>query len=386
MSAKKSPRIPSFRHHKPSGQGFVEIDGKRHYLGKYDLPETSQAYHRLIAEWIAGGYRLPVPQDKITVLEVVDAYVEWAAGYYLGRFGEPSDENSRIRCALKPVVDLYGSVPAIHFGPNALRAVRKVWIDDKISITTINSYVGVIKRMFKWAVSHEMLPVTAHQALATLPGLRRGRGQGKDPQPRQVVPIEHVATTLPHLPRQLQAVIQLLLLTGARPTEVLRLQRGDINTESDVWTAIIHEHKTADKGKQRRLFFGPKAQAELRPYLLRPDGDYLFSPREAEAERYANCDTHRRPNQKPNPRKTDRTLGCFYEHTGLNRAIARVCKKHNIPKWTPYQLRHLAATTIEATSDLETASAILGHSGLDITQVYVHRDNKTAAAWAAVHG
>lgn len=40
----------------------------------------------------------------------------------------------------------------------------------------------------------------------------------------------------------------------------------------------------------------------------------------------------------------------------------------------------LWATTIEATADLETASGTLGHSGLNITQVYVHRGNRTAAA------
>lgn len=63
-----------------------------------------------------------------------------------------------------------------------------------------------------------------------------------------------------------------------------------------------------------------------------------------------------------------------------------MCDEHGIDVWTPYQLRHLAATTIEATADLQTASAILGYSGLEITQVYVHRDNKAAAAWAATHG
>lgn len=386
MAKQKSPRTPSYRHHNPSNQGFLEIDGKRHYLGRYDLPETKRAYHRLIAEWIAGGYRLPVPTDEITVLEVADAYSAFAASYYLDRSGEPSEEVGRIRITLRDVVELYGDVPAVQFGPNALRAVRQRWIARNVAISTINGYAGVVKRMFKWATSHEMLPVTVHQALVTLPGLRRGKGQGKDPQPRQAVPWETVEATLPHLPGPLQAIIQLLYLTGARPTEVLKLRRADIDTQGAVWTAIIREHKTMDKGKQRRLFFGPRAQAVLRPFLLRPDDAYLFSPREAESERHVNCDTHRRPNQKPNPRKTDRTVGCFYEHTGLNRAIARVCKKHNIPKWTPYQLRHLAATTIEATADLETASAILGHSGLNITQVYVHRDNKTAAAYAAVHG
>jgi integrase len=383
MTAK---RTPSYRLHKPSGRAFVEIDGKRHYLGKHELPETVQAYHRLIAEWIAGGYRLPVPKEEITVLEVADAYSTYAEGCYVGRSGKLSEENSRIKLALTPVVALYGDIPAVQFGPIALRTVRQVWIDRNISISTINGYASTIKRMFKWATSHEMLPVEVHQALATLPGLRRGRGQGKDLQPRQIVLLENVEATVKRLPSTLRAVIYLLLYTAARPTELLRLKRSDIDTNGDVWTAIIREHKTMDKGKQRRLFFGPRAQAVLRPFLLRPDDDYMFSPKEAEAERHAKCKAHRRPNQKPAPKKTSRVVRCFYDHDGLNRAIDRVCKKYDIPKWTPYQLRHLAATTIEATADLETASAILGHSGLNITQVYVHRDNKTAAAWAATHG
>ncbi len=28
-------RIPSYRHHKPSGQAVVALNGRDHYLGKY---------------------------------------------------------------------------------------------------------------------------------------------------------------------------------------------------------------------------------------------------------------------------------------------------------------------------------------------------------------
>ena len=47
----KKPHVPKLRHHKASGQGYVELAGKRTYLGRYDLPETRQRYGRLIAEW-----------------------------------------------------------------------------------------------------------------------------------------------------------------------------------------------------------------------------------------------------------------------------------------------------------------------------------------------
>lgn len=189
----------------------------------------------------------------------------------------------------------------------------------------------------------------------------------------------------------MQTVVKLLLYTGARPSEVLNLKRGDVDATGPVWSAIVRHHKTSYKGKQRRLFFGPRAQATLKSYLLRLDDQYLFQPRDAvaarfEREREAEDYVGRRPDQKPNPRKSARTLSDHYTYSNLNVAVRRVCTKHGIPKWTPYQLRHLAATTIEATADLQTASAILGHSGLDITQVYVHRDNRTAAAYAALHG
>ncbi len=380
------PRTPSYRHHKPSGQAFVEIDGRRYYLGKFELPETKQAYLRIIREWLAGGYRLPVAPEKITILELADAYLDHAAVYYGKPSGGHTSTYTVIEMALRGVLKLYGNVPAVQFGPNALRAVRQTWIDRGNAIATINSYANAVRGMFKWGVANEMIPLETHAALCRLAGLRRGRGVGKDPKQRIPAPAAAVELVIPHLPRQLQAVVRLLLYTGARPSEVLNLKRGDIDITGDVWVAIIREHKTSYKGIERRLFFGPRAQTVLRPFLLRSDLSYLFSPKEAIQDTHATATVHRRPNQKPSPRKTERCLGDCYTHASLNKAVRRVCAAHGIEVWTPYQLRHLAATTIEATADLQTASAILGHSGLEITQVYVHRDNKTAAAWAATHG
>jgi len=71
MTAKPPIRTPSFRHHKASRQGYVELDGRRIYLGRSDLPPTREKYHRLIAEWIANGRQLPVGPDEITVGELI---------------------------------------------------------------------------------------------------------------------------------------------------------------------------------------------------------------------------------------------------------------------------------------------------------------------------
>ena len=38
----------------------------------------------------------------------------------------------------------------------------------------INTHIGRIKRLFRWAVEEEMLPVTVHQALLTVSWLKAG--------------------------------------------------------------------------------------------------------------------------------------------------------------------------------------------------------------------
>ena len=55
MKSRKRPNVPSYRHHAASGQGYVELNGRRHYLGRFDLPETREAEHRLIADWLSHG-------------------------------------------------------------------------------------------------------------------------------------------------------------------------------------------------------------------------------------------------------------------------------------------------------------------------------------------
>jgi hypothetical protein len=46
----KSPRIPKYRHHKGSGQAFVQVKGERTYLGEYGTEESQERYRRFIAE------------------------------------------------------------------------------------------------------------------------------------------------------------------------------------------------------------------------------------------------------------------------------------------------------------------------------------------------
>lgn len=414
---------PSLRHHKPTNQAYIWTSGRRVYLGRSGSPEALAKYHTLCAEILANGGRLPIAPEEITITELCNRYHDYCVVYF---GGARASSVYRISGAVRPLVQLYGELPAASFGPSRLRTVRMTWVDKDLSITTINNYVGEIIAMFKWAVSNEFVPVETYQALRTLAGLRRGRGFGKDPQIRDVVPQEDIDAVLPRLSRQLQAIVRLQLLTAARPSELLNLRRRDIDATGDVWVAVLREHKTSHRGRDRRLFFGPRAQQVLKPFLLRPDDAHLFDPREAEAERYAklNADAKspRRANQLPNPRKTDREVGDHYDATDYARAVRRACDAIGIEaetarqmeenpdmsreeaakeaakayreskelqerhRWTPYRLRHTAATMVEATADMEVARALLGHSEVQTTRIYLHRDHQAAAAYALTHG
>ncbi len=75
----KKRRIPKYRHHKPTGQAVVTLNGRDHYLGAYDTPKSRERYGRLIAEWSAHGYRLPredrdEKDGELTIVELIAAY------------------------------------------------------------------------------------------------------------------------------------------------------------------------------------------------------------------------------------------------------------------------------------------------------------------------
>ncbi len=371
MRAESSHLTPKLRHHKATKQGYVVLNGRHIYLGRFDHPSTAERYHRVIAEWIANHRQLAVEADDITVTEIVSQYWSHVGVYYVDPRGQPTSSRENIRRALKPVNALYGSARAVAFGPKSLRAVRQTWIDAGLARKTVNSYTAEVKRLFKWAASHELVPASSYQALLTLDGLRRGRSDARETDPITSVSPKDIAAVLPHVSRQLAALIQLQVLTGARSGELLHLRPLDFDMTGAVWTVRLDHHKTSYRGRERVLYFGPRAQRVLQEFLAdRPLHAYLFSPREAESERYATAELHRRPNQLPNPRKTTRTLGDSYSVDSYRRAIEYACTKAKIDPWSPHQLRHNAATIVRREFGLEAAQLILGHARADVTQIY----------------
>src|SRR5262249_49367990 len=125
----KAIRVPSLRHHKPSGRAVVTINGTDHYLGRYGSQESEAEYRRLLAEYLSGGLRAAAPAADLTINELLVEYLKFADGYYL-KNGVPTKEPEDIRHAIRPLRQLYGHTLAAEFGPLRLKGVCQAMIDS----------------------------------------------------------------------------------------------------------------------------------------------------------------------------------------------------------------------------------------------------------------
>jgi hypothetical protein len=168
--SKRTLRTPSYCLHKASGQAVVRIDGTDHYLGKYGTPESRAEYDRLIAEWLGNGRRLAAPtaRDGLSVAELILLYWHWAERYYRNEDGERGLELENVRTALKPLRRLYAQTQAAAFGPLALRAVQEDLAKSGLSRGVVNARINRVRRVFKWAVSYQLVPSGVYESLRTV--------------------------------------------------------------------------------------------------------------------------------------------------------------------------------------------------------------------------
>jgi len=412
MPAKRQPK---YRHQKARDLAVVRIDGRDVYLGRYDSPESHEAYNRAVAEWFARGDAPPKTETEPTaptVIELLPAYLRHVDSYYI-KDDRPTSEAGSIRVSLRTLKEHYGRTEAAKFGPLALKALRDAYLKLGICRTEVNRRTSHVVRFFRWLVEHEHVPPSVYQGLKAVPGLRKGRTTARESQPIRPVADERVDVIRPHVARQVWAMVQLTRLSGMRPGEVVLMRTCDVDRSVEPWSYTPESHKTEHHDRDRIIFFGPRAREVLTPWLRNDPTEYLFSPREAEAERVVGMRERRkskvqpsqRNRQKPGRRRRKQILGERYEVQSYHRAIKRACRKASphptlatAPKktltaeqreelktwdrrhaWHPNQLRHTTGTKLRREFDLDTARAVLGHSKADTTEIYAERDRRRAA-------
>ena len=386
-------KVPKYLKHKEV-YARVILNGREIHLGVYGSPESVAAYERTIAEWIQVGKKTPRPkrlatakkerdalglEGVLTVTELAVKYFEFAQTYYL-KNGEPTTEVEGIRYALKMLRKYYGESPIDEFGPTALKTIRSEFIRMEWARSTINKQISRIMRMFRWGVSESLVKTDTLIGLQSVPGLKAGRSQAREPEQIRPVSESDVESVRPFVSPVVMAMIDIQRLTGMRPTEVCKLRTSDIIQTDAIWEYRPPQHKTIHHGKKRFVFFGPLAQSVLKPWLRpqQPDA-YLFSPELADSIRKAKARANRKT--KVQPTQVDRAKakplkkpGVVYNTRSYNHAISYASERAGTGHWHPNQLRHLAATNIRREFGIETARAVLGHSTVSMTEVYAEMD------------
>jgi integrase len=397
---KNSNHLPKLTHHKASGQGVVRLNGKDVYCGPYGTAECKARYLRAIADWEANGRRPAPPSNPepppgsndLTVNELLLAYRQFAASYYV-KDGVPTTEQRNIKLSIRPLREMFGHVVVAEFSPPQLKAVRQAFIDADLCRNEVNKRTRRIIRLFGWGVEEGLVPAAVHWALKAVRGLKKGRSGVRESRPVKPVADEVVDATLPHLSPQVRAMVELQRLTGMRPQEVCGLRTCDIDTTGPVWIYAPDRHKTQHHGKERRVRIGPRAQAILKPWLRAEPTAFLFSPKEAMEQKWAEMRRNRKTPVQPSQRsrkqaKPQRSPGDRYEVSSYDHAIVygirranKEAKKHGrpkIPHWHANQLRHAAATRLRREFGIDVARAVLGHSSVMPTQVYAEQDEAKA--------
>ncbi len=379
-------RIPKYSRHRSGGRdrACVRINGRRHYLGTWGTTESRRRYHELIAGHLAGNQPPVAAPVAVTVAAVCELFMLHAAEYYRDPDGEPTSEVACYRQAIRPLLAVAAGFPASDFGPSLFREVIADMIDRGWCRKTINKHVSRLRKVFKWAASREVIGADVYQALITVDGLRAGRSDAKETDPVRPVPVEDIEAVRPRVSVQVAAMVDVQLLTGMRPGEVVGMCRADLDMTGDVWVYTPPRHKTAHHGHDRRVLIGPQAQVIMGPLLLRLDATTpLFSATEALDSYYAARHAARRtPLSSGNrPRKRRGSRSRAYSAASYRRAIRRACEAAGVTTWSPNQLRHNAATMLRREYGIDMARTILGHRlGSSVTEVYAEADHDRAVA------
>lgn len=404
----RKPQIPAYRLHKASGLARVILDGKHVYLGPFGSPESQVAYGKLIAERF-GNLVADLPPspvgDKypdITINELLVRYLDHAARYYSGA-GEPTKEYGAMEDAITPLRTLFSHLPAREFGPLRLKAIQTHLVDQrKRCRSQINKQLQRIRRVFGWAVGEELIPPAVYEGLKRVPSLRRGKTEAREAPPVKPVDDSIVEATLPYLSPQVATMVRVQRLTGARPSEIVKMRGMDIDMTGDVWLYRPESHKNTWRDRDRVIAIGPLAQKALQPFLHREPTNYLFSPAEAVRWQAEQRAINRKPNRKhpvypcelrARQRRKERRershkpsrYQARYDVDSYRRAIQYGVAKANreriksdakasrLPSWFPYQLRHTAGTALRKQFGAEAVAIGLGNSP-DLIEVYAERD------------
>ncbi len=271
-----------------SGQSVVRLDGVDYYLGKHQSAESFARYAVLLRAYQDGGLSMPDDFDfeavsskaeflfsEPTITHQIDTPL--TVSHILGGYETFADkrygvgtELARIKKTCSDIIEADGQLLAASYGPKALLLQRQRWVESGKSRQYCNRLTNLVIRIFKWAVSQELVDQSSWVRLKSIDPLKFGQSEAHEPEPVKPVSVDIVIATLPHLGKTLAAMVRLQVATGMRPSELCRIRPIEIDKSGTEWVYRPLKHKNVGKGKTRSIPIVGEARATLEPFMVRP--------------------------------------------------------------------------------------------------------------------
>jgi site-specific recombinase XerD len=216
----------------------------------------------------------------------------------------------------------------------------------RLRASTINQRLQAIRRLCAWAVNRRALKSNPAAAVKSLRMARRGQPAGlTEPEVHALLRVAGESKR-GHAKRN-YGLLQLLLQTGLRVSEVTSLKVGDVQVRERSGEVRVRQGKGS---RERELPLNASARRAVRAYIqIRPDaqaGEPLFL-----------SDRHR----AMSPRAVQTLL----------QRLARRAKIERL-RVTPHRMRHTFSLNYlrQNPGKLVQLAALLGHESLDTTAIY----------------
>jgi integrase len=351
-------RIPAYCVHKGRNLAYITVDGREHYLGRAHSPESHARYREALSALAAGlqPESHPAPRPRgLTVGELAELW-------YLAmreQFGKTHQKAYEAAHAATELNLHHASARVSEFGPRAFKAIRDRLLRAGRSRQFINRRMNSIRRCFRWGVAEELVPGDRIQALAAVDGLRHGAAP--ECPPRQAADPKAVDAAVRWLEAHghagAAALVRFLRATGCRPGEACQARWCEFHLDGEAPHYRPARHKTARHGIERLIPLNTDALAAIGGGMgVGRGSSYVF--------------VH--------------TRGEPFTPNALLLAVRRAIAATGCARWSPYELRHLAATTALAKTGSEAAAAaLLGHSPRSTIVQRYSRDRLALAMQAA---
>jgi integrase len=209
-----------------------------------------------------------------------------------------------------------------------------------------NRTVALISKMFALAIKWEWLDRNPAKGIERYPEEKRERFLRPDEINRlSQALIDHVTKAArPNEARKIADAIRLLMLTGARRSEVLSATWKMFDLKAGIW--IKPSSHTKQKTKHRIPLSPPALQLLVEIKDRTADLKYVFPSRR----------------------------GSKHPHvTELKKAWAKICKLADLESVRIHDLRHTyASVLVSGGASLPLIGALLGHTQVQTTQRYAH--------------